>query len=103
MSKRPFKLHDGKTGAAIAVRVTPRARTNTIQEILNDGTVRVHLKAAADDPGLNRMLVEFLAEVLGVPADQLEVVVGESGPDKLISVYNLSARQVQERILNKLS
>lgn len=103
MGNRSFKLHDGKTGAAIAVRVTPRARTNTIQEILNDGTVRVHLKAAADDPGLNRMLVEFLAEVLGVPADQLEVVVGQSGHDKLISVYNLSARQVQERILKKLN
>lgn len=103
MNDRPFNLHNGKTGAAIAVRVTPRARTNAIQEILNDGTVRVHLTAAADDPGLNQMLIDFLAGVLDISASQLEVVAGENGHDKLVSVLNMDARQVHERILRRLN
>jgi hypothetical protein len=34
MGSRPFRLHNGKTGAALAVRVTPRASKNEIVDIL---------------------------------------------------------------------
>ena len=45
MSERKFHLHDGKVGAAITVRVTPRASKNEISEILDDGTIKVRLIA----------------------------------------------------------
>jgi hypothetical protein len=34
--QKKFNLHDGRTGSAIAERVTPRARRNEISEILED-------------------------------------------------------------------
>ena len=45
MASRSYHLHDGKKGAALAVRVTPRASKNEIVDILSDGTVKVHLTA----------------------------------------------------------
>ena len=46
MSNRNYRLHDGQKGAALAVRVTPRATSNQIAEILHDGTIRIRLAAA---------------------------------------------------------
>ena len=40
MAPRDFHLHDGKKGAALALRVTPRASKNEIVEVLSDGTVK---------------------------------------------------------------
>src|SRR3972149_4486436 len=42
---RKFKLHGGKSGSALTVRVTPRARRTEVAEILEDGTSRVRVAA----------------------------------------------------------
>ena len=49
MPNRNFRLHNGKKGAALAIRVTPRATSNQIAEILHDGTIRIRLEAAPGD------------------------------------------------------
>ena len=102
MGARHFHLHDGKKGAALAVRVIPRSSGNEIAEILHDGTVKIRLTSAADDKKLNRSLLEYLASVLRVPADRMDVVAGESGLDKLVSILDLDAAAVHERIIRIL-
>lgn len=98
MASRKFHLHDGKKGVALAIRVTPRARRNEITEILEDGTVKIRITAAPSDNEANRQLVKFLAEVLGVPASHIEIVAGQTGRDKLVSVVDVGADQVQDRL-----
>jgi uncharacterized protein len=103
MVPRKFHLHNGKTGSAVAVRVSPRSRRNEIAEILNDGTVRIRLTASGDEMKINQALVDYLAEILAVPRDRVEIVAGVSGKDKLISILDLDTAEVQSRILRKLS
>lgn len=103
MDSRQFRLHDGKKGSALAVRVTPRSRKNEIAEILNDGTVRIRLTAAGDDMKINQELIDFLAEALEVPRGRVDIVAGVSGKDKLVSILDLDSAEVQERILRKMS
>ena len=50
MGTRKYHLHDGRMGAALAVRVTPRASRNEITEIMPDGTVKVRLTAPMRRP-----------------------------------------------------
>lgn len=76
---RKFVLHDGQRGSALAVRVTPRASRNQIVGVLNDGTIKVHLAADPSDDKANAILVDFLADVLGVPKSRVEIVAGETG------------------------
>jgi uncharacterized protein (TIGR00251 family) len=102
MSKRNYRLHDGKKGAAMAVRVTPRASENEIVEIQADGTVKVHLKSATVDGQANQDLIEFLAEILGVPKSRVDIVAGASGPDKLVSVLDMDAEEMHRRIVGHL-
>lgn len=103
MTERQYHLHDGKKGAALTVRIIPRARKNEVAEILNDGTIKIRLVNAADDQNLNRNLQEFLAGVLQIPAGRIDVVAGLKGLDKLITVLDLDADALQERIIKKLS
>ena len=87
----------------MAIRVTPRASRNEIVEILNDGTVKIHLTAPAKENKANQALIEFLAEVLDVPKTRIEIVAGSTGRDKLVSVLDMDAETVHSRILLKLS
>lgn len=102
MPKRNFHLHDGKMGAAIAVRVTPRASRNKIVEILADGTIKIHIAAPPVDGEANEKLIEFLSDVLNIPRSRLEIVAGLSGRDKLISVLDMDAETVHQRIVAHL-
>jgi uncharacterized protein (TIGR00251 family) len=98
VSKRKFRLHDGKTGSALAVRVTPRANRNRIAEVMSDGTVRIHLTAAPVDGEANEKLIAFLAKTLDIAKSRIEIVAGSSGRDKLISIVGMDAATLHARI-----
>lgn len=96
---RKYVLHDGKRGSALALRITPRASRNKIVGVLNDGTIKVHIAAAPVDEAANKALIEFLADVLGVPKSRVEIVAGATGRDKLVSVLDMDVETAHQRIL----
>jgi len=102
VDSRSFHLHDGKKGAALAVRVIPRSSRNEVAEVLHDGTVKVRLTVAADDPKMNQELINFLADALKVPRNRVDVVAGFNGLDKLVSVLDLDAASLHAYILQNL-
>src|SRR5215208_4580276 len=102
MSDRKFRLHSGKKGSALAVRVTPRACRNEIVEMLDDGTIKVRLAAPPADNEANKALIEFLADILGVPKSRLDIVAGVTGRDKLIAVLDMDAETAHQRIVAHL-
>jgi uncharacterized protein len=102
MGSRRYHLHDGKKGAALAIRVTPRASHNEIVEILSDGTVRIRLTAPPVEGKANEALVEFLSNILDVAPSRIEIVAGMTGRDKLVSILDLDAESVHARILQNI-
>jgi len=99
MADRKFQMHDGQRGSALAVRVTPRASRNEIVEILDDGTVKVRIDASPADEEANAVLLNFLADILGVPKNKLDIVAGVTGRDKLIAVVDMDMDTVNSRIV----
>ncbi len=99
---RKYRLHDGKKGAALAVRITPRASHNEIVEIQSDGTVKIRITAPAHEGKANEELIKFLSEVLGAPKTHIDIVAGASGRDKLITVLDMDAGEVHDRIVGHL-
>jgi len=102
MARKEYYLHDGKKGAALAIRVTPRARRNEIVEVLSDGTVKIRLTATPDEDQSNQALVSFLADVLNVSTSRIEIVAGMTGRDKLVSIQDLEADTVHQIIISHL-
>jgi uncharacterized protein (TIGR00251 family) len=102
MAERKYNLHHGKSGSALAIRVTPRARRNEIVEVQSDGTVKIRLTAPPVEGKANEALVQFLSEILNVSPSTIEIVAGETGKDKLVSILDLDAATVHARILQKM-
>lgn len=102
MAKK-LQIHGGQTGAALAIRVTPRATKDEIQEIQSDGMVRIRLMASGKDQEINQALLRFLAMVLGVEVSKIEIVAGQEGLDKLVSVLDMDPTEVQKKIIRNLS
>lgn len=99
MGDREFKLHDGKKGSALAVRISPKARKTEIVGALNDGTVKVRLMAFGDDEKANEELVGFLADILKVSPSRIEIVAGKTGRDKLVSVIDMDSGTLHKTIV----
>lgn len=102
IDRRDYKLHDGRSGSAIAVRITPRSSRNEIAEILNDGTVKIRLTAPPVEGQANQALVKFLAQVLDVAPSNIEIVAGQTGRDKLVTILGMTAGEVHQKIIKHL-
>ncbi len=96
------KLSQGRGGAALAIRVTPRASRNEIVEILPDHTIKIRLTAPPVDGKANEALIDFLSKVLSVAKSRIEIVAGETGRDKLVTIIDMESSEAQELILKQL-
>lgn len=101
-TKRAFRLHNGERGAALTIRVTPRARKTELGGVLEDGTLRIRVAAPPVEGKANQALIAFLADVLGVRKRKIEILAGERGLDKIISVLDMRASEVEKRLKEKL-
>ncbi len=102
MVKQP-RFSNGKIGAALPVRVIPRASRNEIVEILSDQTVKIRLVSPPTEPETNQELIRFLSQVLGVASSKLEVVAGVKGRDKLVSILDVTSQEVHKKIISHLA
>ncbi len=103
MDNRKFHLHHGATGAALTVRVTPRATRNEISEVLDDGTLKIRLAAPPVEGQANKALIRYLADILNVAPSRIEIVAGQTGRDKLVTITGVEVDIVEQRILDILS
>jgi uncharacterized protein (TIGR00251 family) len=102
MTQRNYKLHNGKKGAALAIRVTTRASKNQIVGALSDGTIKIRITAAPVEGQANDELVKFLSDVLDVAKSRIEIVAGETGRDKLVSVLDMDAETLHRKIVGSI-
>jgi uncharacterized protein (TIGR00251 family) len=61
------------------------------------GALKLGVTAAPEKGKANRAVIALLAEALGVPAASVELVSGQTSPDKVVSI-GLSAEQVRRRL-----
>lgn len=96
---REFKITDAKGGAAFTVRVVPKASKTEIIGLMDDGALKVRLTAPPVEGKANEALIAFLADVLSVRRDQVEIVAGHSGREKLISVIGITPDEVNNILI----
>jgi uncharacterized protein (TIGR00251 family) len=103
MNTRNHDFQNGTSGAAIAVKVTPRAKKNEITGILEDGTVKIKLTAPPVEGQANQALIKFLADFLKIAPMDVEIVAGSTSRDKLVAISGLDPNTVQHKILASLA
>jgi uncharacterized protein (TIGR00251 family) len=100
MSKRELNITDASHGAAITVRVVPRANRTEVVGLEEDGTVKIRLMSPPVEGGdeNNEALIDFLADLFDVSPQDIEIVAGLEGRRKLVSVLNIGVEEVERRV-----
>ncbi len=86
------------SGVTFAVKVHPRAKKHSITGEVGDA-LKISLTAPPIDGKANEACVEFFAKLLKVPRSSVTIAFGQSMRSKTIRVAELSAKEVQHRIL----
>jgi uncharacterized protein (TIGR00251 family) len=77
------------------VKVSPRAKRTEVAGVMDDGTVKIRVAAPPVDGAANKALIAFLAEALGIPRNQVDIVAGETSERKLISLVGVAPEDVE--------
>ena len=84
-------------GTVIKVKVIPRSSRTEILGKEND-IYRMKLTAPPVEGKANKAVIELLAEKLGVPKREIEIVSGKTGRLKTIRIRGLAAGEVAQAL-----
>ena len=70
------------------VKVIPGARADRVVGRYADG-IKVQVSAPPEDGKANKAVLRVLSGVLGIRADQIEVLRGKTSPRKLLSISGI--------------
>jgi len=96
---RKFNLHQGKHGSAITIHLLPGALQKRFTDVLADGTLVLEMDIKEVSGKANQILIKYLAGLLNVAVDDIEVVAGKDGADKLVSILNQDTHILHQKIM----
>lgn len=97
--EKSLTIQETKDGAQFYVKVTAGAKKTRLIGRYGDA-VKVSVQPPPADGKANKELVEFLARLLEVPKSSVRIVRGETSNYKLVSVSDVSAAEVNYKIVH---
>jgi uncharacterized protein (TIGR00251 family) len=91
-----LELIEVREGTRLRLRVKPGGRRNAVVGP-HGGALKVTVAAAPERGKANRAVIELLARALDLPASAIEILSGETSPDKTVLV-RLSPAEVSARL-----
>ncbi|MBM4422485.1 MAG: DUF167 domain-containing protein [Chloroflexi bacterium] len=101
MSEHKSQFGQGTGGAALPVKVVPRASKNEIVGVGTDGALKIRVTAPPVEGAANEAVIELLADALGLPKSNFDIVAGLTNTNKLVSIIGMSPAQVDEKLRQK--
>jgi uncharacterized protein len=92
-----IELADHPEGVVLPVRAQPGAGKNAIRGEQN-GMLKVSVTQVAEKGKANKSLIEVLAKGLGLKRSQIELIVGQTQPQKRFLIRGMSRADLAERI-----
>ncbi len=80
----------------MSVRVIPRSSKNSIA--WEEGVLKVRLTAPPVDGAANEALIALLAQSLGLPKRDIQIVQGATGRHKTVEIMGMTAEAVEQKI-----
>ena len=93
----PLELRDTPQGVTLRVRVQPRSSRNALGGE-REGALVVRLTAPPVEGRANQALARFLADALDVAPSAVQLLRGDSGRDKLVSIAGIDAATARARL-----
>ncbi len=88
-----MKKNPGKT--VLAARVTPGAPRDEVAGWMDDGSLKIKIRAAPEKGKANEALASLLARKLDVPRTAISILSGASSRRKKLAITGVTARQLK--------
>jgi uncharacterized protein (TIGR00251 family) len=98
---RMIELTDHPDGVILPVRAQPGASKNGIRGEQN-GALKVSITQIAEKGKANKSLIDVLAKGLGLKRSQIELISGQTQPQKKFLLRGLNRAELNQRILAAL-
>ena len=99
MSGLPAYLREAAEGCTLAVRVQPGAKRTAIIGVFGDGAqLKIALQAPPVEGRANEALIEFLAQLAGVPKSSVTILSGHSSRSKVCAIKATAGKAVCEKL-----
>lgn len=89
-------IHETQGATTLTLRVTPRAARDSLT--IEDGQLRVRLRAAPVDGAANVALIALLADRLHLPRRAISLVHGETARVKRLTFAGVASEDLRQRI-----
>jgi uncharacterized protein (TIGR00251 family) len=101
VSGLPAYLRETAEGCTLAVRVQPGAKRTAILGVYGEGEqaqLKIALQAPPVDGRANEALIEFLAQLAGVPKSSVTILTGHSSRTKVYAIKAKAGKAVCEKL-----
>lgn len=102
MAPKQYYFHNGESGSALAIRLALGAKEDRVIELLDDGTIKIQLVSSLNDKQTYPDLIDFLGKILNTSPSKIELVAGKDGMEVIVSVIDMTAEEVQEKIIENI-
>jgi uncharacterized protein (TIGR00251 family) len=95
-------LLPSKEGVLLSLHVVPRAARSEIVGTHGEA-LKVRINAPPAGGAANAALVELIAQQLGVPKQQVQIISGKASRRKRVAIRGVSYRTLERRLARLLS
>lgn len=92
-----LELAQNELGVIVPIRAHAGARRNAVLGV-RAGALRVAVTPAPEKGKANQAIVALLSKAIGVPKSAIEIVSGETSPQKRLLVRNIEIEQLRQTI-----
>lgn len=99
MSALPSYLKESASGCTLSVRLQPRSSRNEICGQMGDA-LKIKVTAPPVDSAANELLVDFLADLLGISKGSVQIIKGQTSRSKIVQIVGLKTDQILKKLPN---
>jgi uncharacterized protein len=83
------------------VHLIPGSKLNQVIGYMDDGSLKIKIKAKPVEGRANKGLVKYLSDFLDIRESDIEIISGISSRNKIIRIRNIDSVGLQQKILGK--
>jgi uncharacterized protein (TIGR00251 family) len=81
------------------IHLIPGSRQNQIVGYMDDGSLKIKIKAKPVEGKANNELIKYLSEILEIKKSDIEIDSGFTSRNKIVRIWNVEKTKIEQKIL----
>ena len=90
-------MNEGPEGVTLKLKVKPKGKQNAVLGVRGDALL-ISVTAAPEKGKANQACIALLAQILKIPKSAIDILSGETYPEKVMRVRGVTKEQIRERL-----